>query len=310
MASDLRRTIQMTVARFISPHAEILSIKDHDIAHGVSAVALRRHEIELRNNHHHSKINLISKKATWRERRVMYRLQDQFANVPFSYTYNLESSHREYLCMQDIDYETDYSNLDMELLQNKERFALAHIHSVNFNKAHELSWLPRVSTKYIESVLHEKWRPSWDNAQNDADFKHQFGHYISEINKSVEHIVEDMERVLRDEGSHTLIHNDLHPGNTLVYKNQDVFFIDWEEAHYGSLYLDAALRFREITQAENYRDVLNEEGLNLSEEKFKLHYTIASRYLGFRYMSWFLNTWKEDERWRDELKKYLNMALL
>jgi thiamine kinase-like enzyme len=250
MNTELRRIIQATIARFISPNAEILSINDHDLAYGVSAVALKRHEILLRDDNHGRSINLISKKASLIERLVLNRLNDQSANVPFSFTSNMTSNNREYLCMQDVDYETDYSNLDIELLQTKEQLALAHIHSVNFNKFHELSWLPFLDLRYIESVLNEKWIPSWDNAKLDSDFISNFGDFITEIEKSAEHIVKDIGKVLRDEGSHTLIHNDLHPGNTLVYKNRDVYFIDWEEAHYGSLYLDVALRFRDISSGE------------------------------------------------------------
>ncbi|MGO4530346.1 aminoglycoside phosphotransferase family protein [Paenibacillus sp. 2TAF8] len=310
MNTELRNTIKGTIDRFASPNAKILSINNHDLAYGTSAVELKKHEILLRDDTHDWTINLISKKASLIERCTLNYLYDQSVNVPFSFTLNMTSNNREYLCMQDVDYETDYNNLDIELLQRDEQSTLANIHAVNFKKYNKFKWLPILDSGYIESVLNEKWRPSWNKAKLDLDFISDFGDLISEIDKVAEHIVRDIDEVIRDEGSHTLVHNDLHPGNTLVHKNREVYFIDWEEAHYGSLYFDVALRYREFSQAENYRILINSRGLiNLSEDKFKLNYTITSRYLGLRYMSWFLSTWKEDKRWLDELNKYINMTL-
>ncbi|MCM3132118.1 aminoglycoside phosphotransferase family protein [Paenibacillus polysaccharolyticus] len=309
MNTELRNTMQSTIDRFVSPNAEILSIKDHDLAYGTSAVELKRHEILLRNDTRDWSINLISKRASLSERRTLNYLHDQSANVPFSFTLNMTSNSREYLCMQDVDYETDYNNLDNELLQKNEQAALADIHAFNFEKYYKLQWLPLLDSRYIKSVLNEKWGPTWNNAKSDPDFISHFGDLIPEIDKVAEHIVKDMDKVLRDESSHTLVHNDLHPGNTLVHKNRNVYFIDWEEAHYGSLYIDVALRYREFSQAENYRMLMNSRGLNLSAGIFKLNYTITSRYLGLRYMSWFLSTWKDDKRWLDELNKYINMTI-
>lgn len=117
MNTELRDTMQNTIDRFVSPNAEILSIKDQDLAYGTSAVELKRHEILLRNDTRDWSINLISKRASLIERRTLNYLNDQSANVPFSFTLNMTSNSREYLCMQDVDYETDYNNLDIELLQ-------------------------------------------------------------------------------------------------------------------------------------------------------------------------------------------------
>jgi fructosamine-3-kinase len=309
MNIDLRQTIQSTIERYISPTAEILSINDLELAYGLSAVALKRHEIRLRDTNDERTINLISKQATLIERRVLSHLFEQSANVPFSYTPDLISSNRVYLCMQDVDYETDYSHLNYHLLQSNELLALSHIHAVNYQKSDELSWLPFADPNHIEYALNEKWRPSWDEAKLDTDFISTFGQYISEVEQSAEYIVKDIQEVLLDQSSHTLIHNDLHPGNTLIYNNKEVYFIDWEEARYGSLYLDISLRFREASQAENYRQLVNSLGLNLSKDIFTRRFHVASRYMGLRYMSWFLQVWKEEERWLNELNKYLKMAI-
>lgn len=69
------------------------------------------------------------------------------------------------------------------------------------------------------------------------------------------------------------------------------------------------IRLREASQAENYRQLVNSRGLNLSKDIFTRHFNVASRYMGLRYMSWFLQVWKKEERWLNELNKYLKMAI-
>lgn len=195
MNTELRNTIQNTIDRFVSPNAEILSIKDLDLAYGTSAVELKRHEILLRKDIHDWSINLISKKASLIERRTLNYLKDQSANVPFSFTLNMTSNSREYLCIQDVDYETDYNNLDIELLQKNEQSALADIHAFNFKKYYKLKWLPLLDSEYIQSVLNEKWEPNWNNAKSDPNFISHFGDLIPEVDKVADHIVKDMDNV-------------------------------------------------------------------------------------------------------------------
>lgn len=67
---------------------------------------------------------------------------------------------------------------------------------------------------------------------------------------------------------HTLIHNDLNPGNVLVRRNTEVYFIDWEEARYGSLFLEFPLRCTTRGHAVRYRDYLSELGIPFPESLF------------------------------------------
>lgn len=57
MSADIRQTIQSTIKRYISPTAEILSINDIDLAYGLSAVALKRHKILIKDNNDERTIN-------------------------------------------------------------------------------------------------------------------------------------------------------------------------------------------------------------------------------------------------------------
>lgn len=112
-----------------------------------------------------------------------------------------------------------------------------------------------------------------------------------------------------EESTYTLIHNDLNPGNVLVHNNSDVFFIDWEDARYGSLFLDFPLRCTNPEQEEKYRQFLEDQGVVYSDQHFRHLFTIASRYLGLRYMSWNLGAWSTNRQAKEDLKKYLDMVV-
>ncbi|WP_187355497.1 aminoglycoside phosphotransferase family protein [Paenibacillus tengchongensis] len=241
------------------------------------------------------------------ERRTMHRLLHQSANVPFSLTYDLESEDRALLCIQDVDYKTDYQNLEIEKLQHQEIQTLAFIHRANHGLHSELAWLPVVDRKHMEEVVERRWRPFWEEAKRNEAFIGAYGSYIPEIDAAARSIVDDMQPVVNEVSSHTLIHNDLNPGNVLVHSNQEVMFIDWEEARYGPLFLDIPMRLNP-EQADEYRDVLGSHGIVLPAERFRLMYATAARYLGIRYMTWCLGAWTRDAYAKNMLERYLQMA--
>lgn len=193
------------------------------------------------------------------------------------------------------------------MLQKRELHALAYIHKTNHGLREELSWLPLANRDHIEKMVYERWKPAWEEAKNNEQFIEIFGKYIPEVEAISNSIVNDIEVVLNDESSHTLIHNDLNPGNVLVHNNSDVFFIDWEEARYGPFFLDIPLRL-ELDKAKEYCEVLASLGLETPFERFEKQYVIASRYLGIRFMTWNLGVWTTNPNAKDGLQKYLNMA--
>lgn len=95
----------------------------------------------------------------------------------------------------------------------------------------------------------------------------------------------------------------------MVHNNTDVFFIDWKEARYGSLFLDIPLRFHTSEQIEEYRELLDAKGIEIPDRHFNQLYCIASRYLGLRYMSWNLGAWTSNSHAKEGLKKYLDMVV-
>jgi len=306
---ELHTLLKETVKRYISPEGRVLRVESKPIGMGMQAVELLRHHIVLQEEECERSISLVSKQATLTDRRVLSRLWTQSANVPYSVTDDLESESRRYLCIQDVDDKTDYHNLDIDSLRQKEMRALAYLHSANRGQAGQLAWLPRADIRHVENMLNERWKPAWKMAKANERFMEEFGEHVPWIEAVSSRIVKEMEIVIADEASRTLIHNDLNPGNVLVHDNRDVMFIDWEEARYGSLYLDAPLRCGSCTEAEPYRDMLASFGLEIPKPRFQELYSVASRYLGLRFMAWNLGAWSGDARAKEGLHHYIGMTM-
>jgi len=305
--NEILELIQETTFQFISKKAIVLELESSPLNKGYRAVNLFRHKVLIDNQGTKECVSFITKMANKTERRILHRLFLQSANVPFSRTHDIDSENRALICIQDVDYKTNYQSLEFEMLQKKELHALAYIHKTNYGLKEELSWLPLANRDHIEKMIYGRWKPAWEAAKNNEQFIEAFGQYIPEVEAISNSIANDIEVVLNDDSSHTLIHNDLNPGNVLVHNNNDVFFIDWEEARYGSFFLDIPLRF-ELIKAREYREVLASLGLETPIERFEKLYMIASRYLGIRFMTWNLGVWTSNPNAKVGLQKYLNMA--
>lgn len=127
----VQQLIEQTINQYVSSDAHILNMESNPIQLGLRAVELLRHHIEFLVNGVQKDISLITKKATFIERSTLSRLFSQGANVPFSLSNEPPTEDRSLICIQDVDYQTDYSHLDMDLLHNKELRALAYIHGTN-----------------------------------------------------------------------------------------------------------------------------------------------------------------------------------
>lgn len=307
--NNLLKLLQETAKKYMDPKAEVLSIESTPISMGSQAVELMRHSVLIKVLDETSKLSLVSKYATRIERQVLTRLYSQRASVPFSYSDGSELDERFLICIQDVDYQTNYRNINVRLLQKSETKALSYIHASNFGQRRELSWLPEVDSLHIEKMIYERWKPQWQAAKRNEQFIDIFGDYIPFVEAVANTIFEDIQHLINDESSQTLIHNDLNPGNVLVHNNTDVLFIDWEEARYGSLFLDIPLRCGTSEQIEDYKGLLADKSIEFSYDHFNQMYAIASRYLGLRYMSWNLGAWTSNSHAKDDLKKYLDMVV-
>ncbi|WP_106768820.1 phosphotransferase family protein [Paenibacillus faecalis] len=299
--NEILELIQEATKQFISETAIVLEIESTPLNMGYQAVNLSRHKVLIDDQGTQEYVSLITKMANKTERRILHRLFLQSAKVPFTRTHDIDSKDRALICIQDVDYKTNYQNLELEMLQKKEVRALAYIHKTNHGLREDLSWLPLADRDHIEKMINERWKPVWEKAKTNEQFIETFGKYIPEVEAVSHRIADDIEVVLNDESSHTLIHNDLNPANVLVHNNDDVLFIDWEEARYGSFFLDIPLRF-------DLSEVMASLGVETPVERFEKWYVIASRFLGIRFMTWNLSVWTTNPYAKDGLQKYLNMA--
>lgn len=112
--------IEETIKRHISPDGRVLHITSKPINMGMQAVELLRHHIVMQEEEGERSVSLITKQATLTEQRFLSRLWSQSANVPYSVTDDLDSESRRLLCIQDVDYGTDYEHLDIDSLRRLE----------------------------------------------------------------------------------------------------------------------------------------------------------------------------------------------
>ncbi len=308
--------IKDTVYCFVCPESEVLSVESVPMHAGSQAVELIRNKIRLKPKagitaraDETAEISLVTKQATFVERSALSRLFSQAANVPFSLSGQPLHEGRSLLCIEDVDYRTDYGKLDIAALQDNELQALAYIHYANMGCRCDLPWLPKVDEDYIAKCMNEWWRPSWERAKENPVFAETFGtEVISTIEDIAGRIVEDMAPVIHDESTYTMIHNDLNPGNVLVKGKDEVYFIDWEEARYGSLFMDIPMRCGSQQQAEDYRRYLESLGFSIADQHFTERFSVASRYLGLRFMCWNLGVWQQNEQAKSGLIKYMDMV--
>ncbi|WP_274365779.1 phosphotransferase [Paenibacillus thermotolerans] len=307
--NEQHRIIQDAMKKW-APFARIVEIEERPIKPGFQSVELFRHKIAVIERGIEKEVFLVTKKASLHERRTLSLLCSQSAKVPFHYSDDPEPDSPSFVCMQDIDHNTDYTKLDLHVIeQHKIPKALAHIHASNYRRSEELSWLSFADRRYITGMLQERWKPQWEKALKDGQFREKFRAYIPDVQAAAATIIDDMEHVLNDEFSHTLIHTDLHPGNILSTNDNEVFFIDWEEARYGTFYLDIPLPFRDRHSAENYHQLLAASNIDIPLAHYIRQYRTASRYIGLRYMAWTLWDWKESPSTLQSLNNYLGMVV-
>ncbi|CAF1306234.1 unnamed protein product, partial [Didymodactylos carnosus] len=88
----------------------------------------------------------------------------------------------------------------------------------------------------------------------------------------------------------TLINTDLIPGDTRSIDGRPIL-IDWDQAAYGSFYVDLPNYFS-VETALCYRDALAELGLDILPAVFMDHFHEVRRYMGLRYLEVGLQAWR------------------
>ncbi len=231
-------------------------------------------------------ITLMVKRAGLRERKVLALLCKQRQAVPFSHTLDLTTDEPMLMCQQDLTDDSDGQIPPNIAEQEAQR--LAHIHSANLGQAETLSWLPRMDRPYLEQVVVADFRRQLAKAMKRPEFVAEYADVARQMERAVEPFLATMER-LQEDGPLTLVHGDLHNGNIRVHDGHP-YFLDWEHACYGSLYLDLPNHFVPA-DALRYRDALADLGRDIPEGQFIERYRQAGRYVGFKYMGFLLHSW-------------------
>jgi aminoglycoside phosphotransferase (APT) family kinase protein len=310
----MEQLLQQTVTAHVSPEARVVRVDTLPaIPSGMSGAAVRRYEVVLDGvDDGESRVRLVSKSAELRERRVLAWLGAQRQpNVPFCATLDLTTDGPALVCLQDVGdtrRPTSLEPITDEALQ-QEAEGLAAIHHANLGRSEELAWLPRIDRSYVsEKVVNGWWRPHWRKMAVRDGFRKVFGAYLAPVEAAAEQIADEMSALLRDADCHTLVHTDINPSNVLV-QHGTPFYIDWQVAHYGPLYLDLPHHFCTLRQAEHYRRALAAQGSEIPAGIFEERYRVAARVIGLRYMWWTLENWEADPSETAWVLHYINLVL-
>jgi aminoglycoside/choline kinase family phosphotransferase len=303
--------LSQTLARFVDAAARLTGVTSADIEPGMSGAWVRRYTIRYTSGGQDVAASLVTKVATRQEWNVLRYLNAQRQpNVPLAYSLDEGDADHVLLCMQDVGDTTRPTSLepitDIEL--EREAAGLASIHASNFTRATMLDWLPKVDRHYLEEMLFQRtWRPAWEQALASRAFAEAFRSAIPRIEAAAATIVGDMTTLLEDSQAHTLIHTDINPSNVLVQQGTP-YFIDWQAAMWGPIYLDLPHHHCTLAQAELYRRALATHGYTIPPDVFAAQYRVAARYIGLRYMWWTLEYWLSDPSQTAWVQHYIGLV--
>jgi aminoglycoside phosphotransferase (APT) family kinase protein len=303
--------LAQTLARFVEPTAQIAEVTATALAPGMSGATVHRYRVGYTAGGQQTNTSLVTKVATRREWDVLrYLNAQQQPNVPFAHALDEGRTDRILICMQDVGDTTRPTSLepitDVEL--QREAAGLASIHAANMPQAAELAWLPRVDRGYLEEMLFQRtWRPAWERALASHAFREAFRDAIPRVEAAAATIVDDMSSLFQDTQAQTLIHTDLNPSNVLVQGGKP-YFIDWQAALWGPLYLDLPHHHCTLAQAEHYRHAQAARGVTVSPDAFAERYRVAARYTGLRYMWWTLDEWLADPSQTAWVQHYIGLV--
>jgi aminoglycoside phosphotransferase (APT) family kinase protein len=300
-----------TLARFVAADAQITHIDGAPLGGGMSGAAVRRYTVSYSTGAGAATTRLITKDADLHEWHVLRHLNaQQQPNIPFAYALDDARDGRILICMQDVGDSSRPTSLDpiTEIELSREAAGLAAIHSANFQQRPHLGWLPQMTRSYVQEMLFQRaWRPAWEAALANPAFSAAFRDIIPRVEAAAATIVDDMDLLLQEPATQTLIHADLNPSNVLVDRGIP-YIIDWQTAMWGPFYIDLPHHHCTLRQAEHYRQALAARGYPIAPGDFAKRYRVAARYIGFRYMWWTLEYWMTDQTQTQWVRHYTDLV--
>jgi hypothetical protein len=266
------------------------------ITQGYSGANVRVYDVDVVDGCTLYDVPLVTKDVYLAERQAMLLLRSQaYSSIPFSWSYDYASNERVLLCQQFIDADGDPLQDD---IVERAALELARMHLANMGNTNTLGWLPHADHAYFcgEALL-QQWRSSWNEALNDDEFVAVYGRYTEAMEGAAAIFLRAMDELWDEADTLTLVHGDLHDGNILV-QGGIPYFIDWEQAHYGTLYLDLP-SYLSPNQSLLYHDALASMGYVVPLATFQQRYADMTRSLGFRYMKFWIDRWLRGGAARD-----------
>lgn len=297
-AADIPSLLEGTVQWMLGPGASVLDVTSDTITRGVSGAEVLRHTVAARvPEGPDTVLSLVTKMSDRIERATLAHLNAQGQpGVPLSHARDVDLNGPDWICLQDLgdDGRPDVLSPVPEETLASELTGLASIHAANTATVDELPWLPRADREYARSMIEDVfWRPHWESAVTQNDFREEFGAWLPRVEAAAAKVVDEVAALDADGEAHTLLHTEINPGNVLVHDRR-AFFIDWADAHWGSLYLDLPHHLCTLELADRYREALDRLGLEIAWPEFEERYRVAARYTALRYMWWSFEAWRDD----------------
>jgi len=273
---------------------------------GYSGAMLRYYDVTYTLRGNVERMAIVTKEASLVERRTLAWLNEHGLAVPFSYIADLTTDESVSVCMA---YAGDSAPAQGSV--QKVAHALAVIHHAALEHGSDLTWLPPADNTFLtERIVDICWRRPWRHLSTgegyanwygqfqpaiepDVAFNEAFGAIYPLLEKRAKRFADDMAALWAAGDSLTLVHCDFHDSNVRWQAGRPRL-LDWEQAQYGSLYIDLPNYFSR-QEALLYRNALADLGHTIPRDKFLAGYDAACPYPGFKYFGIGLWNWRHGD---------------
>ncbi len=273
---------------------------------GYSGAALRYYDVAYMLGGNAERMTIVTKKASLVERHTLAWLNEHGLAVPFSYTADLTTDESVSVCMEYAGDPAPVQGSVQEVARS-----LAAIHHAALGHGDNLAWLPRADPQFFATrLLDSGWRGPWHRVltgagytnwygqfqpavEPDATFGETFGAIYPLLEERAKRFVNEMAALWAAGDSLTLVHCDFH-GSNVRWQAGRPRLLDWEQAQYGSLYIDLP-NFFSREEALLYRNALADLGHDIPRDKFLAGYDAARPYPGFKYFGIGLWNWRHGD---------------
>lgn len=264
---------------------------------GESGSDVRIYSVTYRRDETSSTCKLVTKNATPLEQHILLRFTEQHQAVPPLDLPSPNPTERATVHMLHAESRPAIEITSDPYNPATKRVArgLAKIHADNRSDCP--SWLPTAASDPMHQLWLAETQAQWEKCLADNAFATEFGRYTAPLHRALERFLDLLNALTVEQTSLTIINTDLHPDHIRLVDDNPVF-IDWEQACYGSFYLDLVNYFS-IESVLLYRDALDEAGYSIPTAPFIERFREVGRYMGLRYLAVGLMQWRAGiEQWK------------